>query len=172
MRGPFAVCILALSLSAAPAIAQTTPNPPPKPKKVWTNDDLAALRGFGGVSEPTVQTAPSGQTPKGEEANKEEKEKKEKQIPREKDPKYYRQKLEPLRTQLAAVEAELKTTRDGLNDPLKNGSNAINLKKSAPMLRPEDELVKLEAKKKQLEQQIDDLETEARRNGVYPGDIR
>jgi uncharacterized protein (UPF0335 family) len=40
------------------------------------------------------------------------------------------------------------------------------------MVPLEDQVKQLEAKKKQLQGQIDDLENEARKNGIDPGKLR
>lgn len=168
MLGRSFLWVLALGLAAFPALAQapqTQPSqkPSPKPKKVWTNDDLEALR--GGVSTPVA--APAAPAAEAAQAAPE----KPRPLPQEKDPKYYRSRLEPLRKQLADVEAKIKETQAALNDPFR-GTNAVVLAQPTPVMRPEDQFAAYEKQRKELQQQIDDLEAQARQNGISPGDIR
>ena len=203
MHSHIAAGILALAVAgAAPAFAQdsqtappsqTAKNPPQKPKKVWTNDDVADLRGTAGVTTATITPAEGGaqQTAQAPAADAG----KEKPLPPEKDPKAYRAKLEPLRKQLADVEAKIKDTQDALNKPI-DGTNKIKLGQAAPsmrpqdqppgydakrpddaiygnqIVRPQDQLAAYEKRRQELQQQIDDLEAQARKNGIDPGDIR
>ncbi|HMD32582.1 MAG TPA: hypothetical protein VKG84_11785, partial [Candidatus Acidoferrales bacterium] len=117
------------------------------------------------------------------------------ELPPEKDPKFYRAKLEPLRKQLADVETKISTIQDALANPI-DGKNAIKINQQAPSLppqdqppdyqknrpddsiygnqvvRPQDQLVVYQQKRDALQQQIDDIEAQARRNGIDPGDLR
>ena len=158
--------VLALSLTAAPGQSAPAQQPPAKKaKKVWTNDDLDALRGgsrpAGGVAASTG-TEPTAEGKTGA---------KEKQLPRDKDPKEYREKLAPLRAQLASLDAQVKQVRDALTNPY-NGTNAVDLRHTSAIMRPEEVLKQLEQKRQEIQQQIDNLEEQARRNGLSGGDVR
>lgn len=165
MYAVLAPIVLALSLAAAPAQTSSAQKPPEKKaKKVWTNDDLDSLRAGprgGGGSASAGASAAEEEKPAG----------KEKPVPREKDSKMYREKLAPLRAQLEQVDAQIKQVRDQLTNPVK-GSNAVDLSHTSAIMRPEAALSQLEQKRREIQQKIDDLEEEARRNGVSPGDIR
>jgi hypothetical protein len=169
--------ILVLGFAAVPAYGQTSqPAPaqqpaqkqPQKAKKVWTNEDLAELPANAPVSTATAAPAP------GEEKAAEGGEKapaKAGELPPEKDPKTYQKKLEDLRKRLADVDAKIKATQDATSGAV-DGSNAVNLNQPTPILRPADQLAAFEKERQDIQQQIDDLESEARRNGIPPGDIR
>ena len=201
MQNHIAAGMLALALGAVPALgqssqtappSQTVKNPPERPKKVWTNDDLADLR--GGVTSATAEAPPAeGGAPA--EAQAQAAAGKEKPLPPEKDPKVYRAKLDALRKQLADVDAKIKEIQDAIDHPI-NGKNAIKLNQQAPdfppqdqppgyeknrpsealygnqVVRPQDQLRVYEQKRQELQQQIDDLEAKASENGIAPGDIR
>lgn len=155
--------VLALSLTAAPVQSPSAQQPAKKAKKVWTNDDLDALRG-GPRTASTAAAAPAeAPAAAGGAATRES--------PREKMAKELREKLAPLRVQLDAIDAQIKQTRDGLNNPFK-GSNAVGLANPSAIMRPADLLQQLQQKRQDIQQKISDLEDEARRNGISPGDIR
>jgi regulator of replication initiation timing len=156
---------LAFSLTAAPGQAPTAQKPPEKkPKKVWTNDDLETLRGTTGPAGGVQVTGPAA-VPEEKPAGKEQ------PLPASKDPKKYLEKLGPLRAQLAQLDAQIKQMRNQLANPIQ-GSNAVDLRHTSVTMRPEVAIKELEDKRRQVQQKIDDLEDEARRNGISPGDIR
>jgi len=191
--------ILALALAALPAFGQTSqpapPSPPQQPaaaaqtrppaaqqppqkqKKVWTNEDLEQLPGNSPVSTATATPAeaPAGGEgaagEKGAEAAAGGAAAKPAALPKEKDPKYYQEKLEALRKRLADVEAKIQSTQGGMSGG-EQGSNAIALNQATPILRPADQLAALEKERDDIQQQIDELESQARKNGLSPGDIR
>lgn len=166
MHALLASFVLALSLAAAPSQAPSAQKPPEKKaKKVWTNDDLDSLRG----SAPRGPGA--GEISGGPAAAEEQPAGKEKPLPQEKNPKTYREKLLPMRAQLEQLDAQIKRTRDQMANPVL-GSNAVDLRHTSVTMRPEVALNQLEQKRQQLQQKISDLEDEARRNGISPGDIR
>jgi hypothetical protein len=175
--------------------SSTTPAPiraqkPQAAKRVWTNDDLGELTGVV----TTASSTPSGGAADAQ-ANAAPDDRAKKDLPPEKDPEVYRKKLEPLRAQLAQTESKIKEMQDAIDHPI-DGKNAINLNQQAPNLpkadqpadyqekrpdnaifgnqvvRPEDQLVVYRQRRDALRQQIDDLEAEARKNGIDPGDIR
>jgi hypothetical protein len=208
MQSHMAAWMLVLAVGAAPAYAQTSQtappsqaakNPPQKAKRVWTNDDLTDLRSGGVTTAAAEAPLAEGGTPGGAPAQAAATSPaapgKEKQLPPEKDPKAYRAKLEPLRKQLADVEAKIKEIQDALANPY-DGTNKVKLGQPAPnfpqqdqqpdyqkkraddaiygnqVVRTQDQLTVYEQKRQQLQQQIDDLEAQARQNGLSPGDIR
>jgi hypothetical protein len=206
MRNLIATGALVLAVAATSAFAQepptapTQPSPPPTPsattpapiraqkaKKVWTNDELSDLSGINITTATATQTA----EPAAADAAAGDK----KELPPEKDPKWYRSKLEPLRAQLSDLEAKIADIENKLKNPI-DGKNAIKLGQQAPNLpkidqpadyqakrpddsifgnevvRPEDQLVVYKQKRDAVRAQIDDLEALARQNYIPPGDIR
>jgi len=166
MHALLASLVLALSLAAAPAQAPPAQKPPEKKaKKVWTNEDLDLLR--GATSAAAVSGTPSAvETPADQKPAE-----KEKPLAEEKDPKTYRKKLVPLRAQLEQLDAQIKQMRGQLTNPTQAG-NAVDLRHTSVTMRPEIAINQLEQKRQQLQQKITDLEDEALRNGIAPGDIR
>jgi len=180
----------------APPPSQTPEKPaqkaPEKPKKVWTNDDLTELRSSVQIT-TAAATSPAEGPAVGEATPAAAAPGKEKALPQEKDPKYYQSKLAPLRQQRDALDAKIKGIQDALDNPVE-GTNKINVTQQAPkmppgteqggppradnsiygdqVVRPKDQLEVLQKQRDAVQQQIDDLETEARRNGIDPGDIR
>jgi uncharacterized protein (UPF0335 family) len=51
-------------------------------------------------------------------------------------------------------------------------TGGINMNQGYDMVPVEDQVKQLEAKKKKLETQIEDVENEARKNGIDPGKLR
>jgi len=189
---------LAQTSQPVPAQSTGTKNQQQKPaKKVWTNDDLSELTGNFGVTTATA-TLPtsvsesgtgaasgSGATAPGQS----------KDLPPEKDPKVYRAKLAALRAQLDDLDAKIKQTQDAIDHPI-DGKNSIKLGQQGPnfpkqdqapdyqqkrpddsiygnqVVRPQDQLTVYKQKRDAVQQQIDDLEAQARQNGIAPGDIR
>ncbi len=201
MQNHIAVGMLALALGAVPVLAQTSQtsppsqtvkNPPERPKKVWTNDDLSELR--GGVTSATAEVPPAEGGAQAE-AQAPAAAGKEKPLPPEKDPKAYLAKLEPLRKQLADLDAKIKDMQGKIDHPI-DGKNAIKLNQPAPNLppqdqqpgyqknrpdeslygnqivKPQDQLKVYQQQRDDIQQKIDDLEAQARDNGISPGDIR
>jgi hypothetical protein len=204
MERYIAAGILALAMGTAPIFAQTSQDAPPaqstqkppqkaseKPKKVWTNDDLADLR-----STVTITTASATPAAEGEAAGEAQAAGavpgKEVEPPPEKDPKYYKSKLDPLRKQLAEVDAKIKEIQGAISNPYQ-GTNKININQQAPsnpsqgpeppnrpddslygnqIVRPQDQLAYYQKRHDELQQQIDDLENQALRNGLNRSDIQ
>jgi hypothetical protein len=201
MQNHIAAWMLALAVGAVAVPAQAAQSsqtaPPPqtannsaqKPKKVWTNDDLAELR--GGVTSATAEVPPADAGAQAPAAPAE----KAKDLPPEKDPKIYREKLDALRKQLADLDAKISGIQDALDHPI-DGKNAIKLNQPSPdfpqqdqqpgyqasrpsdslygnqVVRPQDQLKVYQQKRDEIQQQIDTLEAQARDNGIPPGDTR
>ena len=51
-------------------------------------------------------------------------------------------------------------------------NGGLDPRKSYTMLPPEEQIKQLEAKKKQLQAKIDDLELQAEKEGIDPGELR
>ena len=164
MHALLAPFVLALSLAAAPAQTAPAQQPARKAKKVWTNDDIDSLRGGArGVSGgPSTGAAPAAEDTGG---------KKDTGTQKEDAAKKYKERLGQLRAQLDQIDAQIKEVRGQITNPFK-GSNAVDLKHVSATMRPEEVLKNLEQKRREIQQQIDDLEEEARRSGISPGDIR
>ena len=135
-----------------------------KPKKVWTNDEVATLPGEVSV----VGEANQGVEPRrkaGYDSASDRGQAQERQIDS------YRQQIGELRNQIDAADqriAQLKNFKGENGSP----TGGINPNKGYNMVPLEDQIKQLEEKKKKLQGQIDDLENEARKNGIDPGKLR
>jgi DNA-binding transcriptional MerR regulator len=205
MQSYVAAGILALAIGAAPALAQSSQSAPAsqtaekpaqkpqaKAKKVWTDDDIAALRTTAIISTASATPAEEGEKPAGEAGSAPAKGK-EKEIPPEKTAKYYTEKLVPLRKQLAETEAKIKEIQDALANPSK-GTDKVSFNQPAPsgpqsdtqsnplrpdnslygnqIVRPQDQLTYYEKLRDDLQQKIDALEAQAISNGLTRGEIQ
>lgn len=141
--------------------------------RVWTNDDLERLPptirinvvGQAAAVAPTAEAAAAleateGAAPPGEQAAE--------ALPREKDPEYWRERMQKVREQLARVDAQIRSLQGNLG---RTGAG-INLLGSSPGVQPADTLRQLERRRKELLQQITQIEDEARRAGMPPGVLR
>lgn len=156
----------------SPAQAQT--NKAHKEKKVWTNEDLEQLRSTSHISvvgqvAPPETPAVTAEQPGAAETEKAGAESE--QIASEKDPKTYRQKLEPMRAELERIASEIRRLRE-FRASGQTVMNGLDFNKENMSLTPENQIQQLEARRREVQQQIDAIEDHARRNGIAPGDIR
>ncbi len=143
--------------------AQTAPDKK-KPKKVWTNEEMATLPGEISVVGDPNQGAASKKEP-GHDATVGGGDSQQMQIDS------YRRQISDLRSQIDAADqriAQLKAFKGENSSP----SGGINMNQGYDMVPVEDQVKQLEAKKKKLEGQIEDVENEARKNGIDPGKLR
>jgi hypothetical protein len=152
--------------AAVPA-STPTPAPPPaekKPKKVWTNDELRSVK--GGVS--VVGDANKGSIPaKYGDAHSDS----HKEPLHQQQVQNYRNQIQQLRKQIAAADkqiAQLKEFKGENTAP----SGGINPNRGYNMVPVEEQVKQLADKKKQLQAKIEDVENEARKNGIEPGELR
>lgn len=181
---PLTLGLCALMLAAAPGLAraqssdpgsaskpatQTKPQDPntpqkKKPPKVWTNEEIESVQ--GGVS--VVGSA--SEKPAKDPAEKQEKKEQEKDAKHALVERYQRQ-IRELRAQTDAADrkiAQLKSFKGENGSP----SGGINPYQGYNMVPPEEQVKQLEEQKKQLQAKIDDLERDAYKNGIDPGDLR
>jgi len=177
------VTILAamLLLAAVPCLAQSpdpgssskpaTPDsnqPAPstdkkKSKKVWTNDEIGKVS--GGVSVVGDTNSPgTDSTKKADNTNPHDE-------ARQHHIGEYRKQLGQIQAQIDAIDkriSQLKNFKGENNSP----SGGINLNQGYNMVPLEDQVKQLEDKKKQLQAKMDDVESDARKNGITSDDLR
>ncbi len=159
------------STDAKPAAAATDKSAPKqdaqvapekkKPKKIWTNEEVATLPGEVSVVGQANQGGqestfhPSSNGNGGQQAQIDD----------------YRQRISNLRSQIDSVDQRIAQLKDfkGENSSPAGG---ININNGYNMVPVEDQIKQLEAKKKNLQGQIDDVENEARKKGIDPGKLR
>lgn len=133
-----------------------------KPKKVWTNDEIGAVK--GGVSVVGDESAPSTIAPMKRPRTDAEQ-------GRQQQIDSYRERIRNYQSQIDAIEqriAQLKNFKADNTSP----SGGINLNQGYDMVPLEDQVKQLEEQKKKLEAKLDETEAEARKNGIEPGELR
>lgn len=139
--------------------------------RLWTNDDLERLGGgeinvVGSASAPAAgaggEAAGGEAAAAGGAAGEESKP----QPPKEDTPEYWQQRLAPLRTELGQIDQQLQQFRGGQG---KAASNTLDINVNASGADVQDTIRRLEQRRQQVQQQIDDIQAEARRKGVPAG---
>ena len=163
-----ACCVSAPASQAASSQAQTRPK---TAKKVWTNEDLEALP-RGGVSTTSVPTAPAASAEEKPAMAAKDKGEKEKDKDKEEDPvEKLLKRLEPLRTELASVEARLSSLRSARSSGGTTGGG-MDVSKTSGGMNTDAQIAQLDKRRSDLLSQIAGIEDEARRMGIAPGAIR
>ncbi len=135
-----------------------------KPKKVWTNDEISSVKGEVSVVGEQDFSADDRQTANTYQANG-------RKNLRQQQINYYRGQIQQLQGQIEAVDkriSQLKNFKGENTAP----SGGINPTQGYNMVPLEDQVKQLEERKKQLQAKIDDVENDARKNGIDPGDLR
>lgn len=149
--------------AAAPARApDTAPTEKKKPKKVWTNDEIGSVGGAVSVVGEASAPASDGAIKKPTTASEQM---------RQRQIETYRDEVQQLRAQTDSIDkriAQLKSFKAENTSP----SGGININEGYNMVPLEDQVKQLEDKKKKLAARIDDIEVEARKNGIDSGELR
>jgi len=160
----------AAASSKAPPAAKTPSGPEEKkpadgtkPKKIWTNDEVGGLKGdvsVVGTNRGTEVKAPSAQNGSGAAA-----EARHGKILR------YRAAIGELRKKIDVADqriSQLKNFKANDSSP----SGGINPNRGYNMVPLDEQVKQLEAKKTQLLASIEDLENQAKKEGIEPGELR
>jgi DNA repair exonuclease SbcCD ATPase subunit len=134
-----------------------------KPKKVWTNDEIGKVS--GGVSVVGDSNASTNDSKKKSEEIKIPEEARQHQIDT------YRKQLNLIQTQIADIDrriSQLKSFKGENTSP----SGGININQGYNMVPIDDQVKQLEAKKKELQSKMDDVESDARKTGIDSDDLR
>lgn len=150
----------------APATAPASTAPEKKkPKKVWTNDEIGSVGGtisvVGDANSSSSSEGSAKKTATSGSAND----------PKQQMIENYRSQIQDAQAQIEAIDkriAQLKSFKAEDGSP----SGGINPNQGYNMVPLEDQLKQLEDKKKKLEAKIDDIESEAHKNGIDSGDLR
>jgi hypothetical protein len=134
-----------------------------KPKKVWTNDEIGSVKGGVSVVGDGRQGEPSrsrAEEPSGDSHDA-----------RPETVRKYRDQIRQLRDQMAAADRRIEQLKSFKGENA-SPSGGININQGYNMVPVEEQVKQLEEKKRQLEGKIEDVEVEAKRNGVDPGELR
>jgi hypothetical protein len=148
--------------SPTPAASQSAPAQVPpatggKPAKVWTNDDVGALRNNDNVS-VVGNNAGAKKTNASSQVNS-----------YEKDPAWYRKQLAPLQAEVGKLDAQIAKLQEFIK-----GANVSEPQPyyHGPPGNPQDQLNQLEKRRHADATKIGDLLDRARHNGIEPGALR
>ena len=142
--------------AATPTSTGTSAAPP---KKVWTNDNLSGTKGtVSVVGKPDLSSGNKGSsTPSG--------------ALRQSQLKTYRRQILELQAKIDAIDkrvAQLKNFKGENTGP----SDGLDLHGRYSMVPIEEQLKELEGRKKELQSKIGDVDNEARKAGIEPGELR
>lgn len=158
------VCAFLMAGIALSAWAQDQSATPAK--KVWTNEDVEALRGPAGVSTASRGPNAAAKAAKTNDAPAK---------PLDgKDAKWYRAQLQSLNNKLPPINAEIDKMHHFQDGSYQSpgGIPETQVYYFQPPLNPADRLAQLEKQKQAILDRIDALQDEARHAGILPGDLR
>ena len=170
----FALPLLVLLGLAVPAasFAGGPPSRPPRPsiaKKVWTSEEVEALRAKGLISllgqEPVAEVAAGEQAPLDKVTPR---------VPRPvraQDPEWYHEQVSTSEAVIAATNTQIHGLQRELHDA-RYWEAGVNLRKENTGITPESALQIFEARNHSESEKIDALRDQARRNHIPPGAIR
>ena len=150
------------STSGKTSVENTPTTEKKKPKKVWTNDEIGSLK--GGVS-----VVGDGKAANSSLAARQE--------PGESGEAHaemvrnYRDQIQQLREQIAAADRRIEQLK-GFKGENPSPSGGININQGYNMVPLEEQVKQLEEKKRKLEAKMEEVELEASKNGVEPGELR
>jgi len=148
--------------TAASSPAAPTPQPV-RSVKVWTNEDVEALGPrFATPTPPPVPAQAASVVPRPAQSVAAP------ALPPEQDPRWYSQQLEALESELADVSAQEEALQDfrATNKGLPTG---LNVAAPCQGVGTDNLIAQLDARRQEIEQQIDALGDSARTNGLPPG---
>ena len=134
-----------------------------KPKKVWTNEEITKVS--GGVSVVGDPSTSGSDTKKKDEPTQENNDFRQRQV------NEYKKQLSQLQSQIDAIDKRISQLKNFKGDNT-SPSGGININQGYNMVPLEDQLKQLDAKKKELQGKIDELESDARKNGISSDDLR
>ena len=142
------------------------PSDKKKPKKVWTNDELKSVKsGVSVVGEANKSTTTRhGHARKDDEDN-------DNPSPHQQQVEEYRSQIRELRDRIEAVDKRVAQLKDFKAENT-SASGGIDLHQKYNMEPVADQVKQLEDAKKKLQEQIDDIENDARKSGIEPGELR
>jgi hypothetical protein len=153
------------STSATPSTPRTastdkTTTTEKKPKKVWTNDEIGSVK--GGIS--VVGDGKSNSRRPAEESH-------DSYDAHAELVRNYRDQAQKLREQIDAADSRIEQLKNFKGENT-SAAAGINMNRGYNMVPVEEQVKQLEERKKKLRAKIDDLEVQAKKNGIDPGEVR
>ena len=150
---------------STPAAAgqSSTPTKTEKTKKVWTNDEVGTLQGT--VSVVGTEHGADGRTQSTKNVAGTATDPRRGKIQR------YRAAIAELRKKIDDADRRISQMKNFKAED-SSPSGGINPNGRYIMVPLDEQVKQLEAKKKQLEANIEDLENQARKEGIEPGELR
>jgi hypothetical protein len=140
--------------------------PKKKPKKVWTNEEMSTMHGkISVVGDPEQAKADSDSRNWNNDSYSGSGSERQSAVAN------YREQLRQLREQLDSIDKKISDFRNFKADN-SSPSGGINVHNRYSMTPVEDQVRQLEEKKKQIQDKIDAVEEDARKNGIEPGELR
>jgi prefoldin subunit 5 len=134
-----------------------------KTKKVWTNDEIGKVN--GGISVVGDANAPGSDAKKKPENIKGNDDLRQRQIDN------YKNQIAQLQSQIDAIDKRVSQLKNFKAENT-GSSGGINPNQGYNMVPLEDQVKQLDEKKKQLLAKIDDVQSDARKNGIDSDDLR
>jgi len=136
---------------------------PASKKKVWTNEEVGTLQGT--VSVVGTEHAADGKTKSSGDDTRAATDPRRGKIQR------YRAAIAELRKKIEAGDQRITQLKNFKADD-SSASGGINPNGRYNMIPLDEQVKQLEAKKKQLEASIEELENQAKKEGIEPGELR
>src|ERR1700682_3264684 len=144
--------VKSVAQSSAGSAQDPTERPKKKPKKVWTNDEISKVGGNGSISVVGASADPDTKPSSQDDSTKTNASSlKERQVAA------YRERLHQLHNELETTEKKISELRNFKAENT-SASGGIDMNRRYTLTPVEDQIKRLEEKKKQLQIQIDALE--------------
>jgi hypothetical protein len=164
--------VMAFVCAALPALAQQAP-PRQVNKRVWTTQDVTALRFQGLISIVGPEQLPAPTTPPAPGVTAEMPAPVPVYSSATQDPAWYAEQAARLQTVLDAQKTALSQAQDNLEAALSlRATSGINLGEVGPGFTPQQGVGILQQEMQDTQQQLDALADLARRNDIQPGVLR
>jgi hypothetical protein len=140
---------------------KTTAPEKKKPKKVWTNDEIGSVTGdvsVVGDGKSANSRRPAEESHDSYDAHAEQ-------------VRNYRDQIQQLRDQIDAADSRIEQLKNFKGENT-SASGGININQGYNMVPVEEQVKRFEERKKKLRAKIDDVEVEAKKNGIDPGELR
>jgi chromosome segregation ATPase len=138
--------------------------PEKKTKKVWTNDDVKSVKGgVSVVGDGDKASEPSPRRDADLDSHR--------QSVAAQQLANYRNQIQQFRAQIDAIDKRIVQLRDFKAED-GSASGGIKMHQTYNMVPLEEQVKQLESKKKELQAKIADVENQARKSGIAPGELR